>query len=214
MNPYEVLGIKPGASQDEIKSAYRNLIKKYHPDKYADNPLQDLAQQKIREINEAYDMLTKNNNSGSSSSYSYGYSSQNNSSSYNSSSSYSDNNAAAQFNSIRSMINNRNYAAAESTLNSMNDRPAEWYYLSGVIMLNKGWFDSAYENVSIAVRMNPNNLEYQRTLNKMAKRTRQYSNPYYRTSNRNSDDMCDTCLKLWCLDSMCECMGGDMIPCI
>ncbi len=207
MNPYEILGLKPGASQDEIKTAYRTLIKKYHPDKYADNPLQDLAQQKIREINEAYDMLTKNNNSGSSNSYSYAYSSQNNSSNY------SDNSTAAQFNSIRSMINNRNYAAAESVLNGMSERPAEWYYLSGVVMLNKGWFDSAYENVSRAIQMNPNNLEYQRTLNKMSNRTRQYSAPY-RRSNRNSDDMCDLCFKLWCLDSICECMGGDIISCL
>lgn len=209
MNPYEVLGLKPGASQDEIKNAYRNLIKKYHPDKFIDNPLQDLAEQKIREINEAYDMLTKDSSSsGSNSSYSYGYSSGS------SNSNYSGSNAASQFNSVRSMINNGNYAAAESVLNGINDRSAEWYYLSGVIMLNKGWFDSAYNNVSKAVQMNPNNLEYQRTLNRMSNRTRQYSNPYYRTTGRNNDDMCDLCLKLWCLDSMCECMGGDMVPCI
>ena len=71
MNPYEVLGLKQGASQDEIKSAYRKLIKQYHPDQYIDNPLKDLAEQKMREINEAYDTLTKNNgNYGSSNNYS------------------------------------------------------------------------------------------------------------------------------------------------
>ena len=60
MNPYEALGLKPGASQEEIKKAYRNLIKQYHPDQYGDNPLKDLAEEKMREINTAYDMLTKN----------------------------------------------------------------------------------------------------------------------------------------------------------
>lgn len=62
MNPYEVLGLKPGATQEEIKKAYRNLIKQYHPDQYGDNPLKDLAEEKMREINAAYDTLTKNQN--------------------------------------------------------------------------------------------------------------------------------------------------------
>ena len=66
MNPYEVLGVKPGASQEEIKSAYRKLVKQYHPDQYVDNPLKDLAQEKLAEINKAYDMLK---NGGGNSSY-------------------------------------------------------------------------------------------------------------------------------------------------
>ena len=49
-NPYEVLGIKPGASEEEIRAAYRELVKKYHPDKYIDNPLADLAEEKMQEI--------------------------------------------------------------------------------------------------------------------------------------------------------------------
>ena len=53
MNPYEVLGVKPGASQDEIKSAYRKLVKQYHPDQYVDNPLKDLAEEKLAEVKEA-----------------------------------------------------------------------------------------------------------------------------------------------------------------
>ena len=56
-NPYEVLGLKPGATEEEIKAAYRELVKKYHPDRYQDNPLNDLAEDKMREINEAYETL-------------------------------------------------------------------------------------------------------------------------------------------------------------
>ena len=62
-NPYEVLGLKPGASEAEIKAAYKELVKKYHPDKYQNNPLADLAQEKLQEINEAYDTLMKNRSS-------------------------------------------------------------------------------------------------------------------------------------------------------
>ncbi len=62
-NPYEVLGINPGASQEEIKKAYKEMAKKYHPDKYADNPLQELADDKMRKINAAHDELTKGRSS-------------------------------------------------------------------------------------------------------------------------------------------------------
>ena len=59
MNPYEVLGVPENASQEEIKKAYRELVRKYHPDQYQNNPLSELAQEKLKQINEAYDMLTK-----------------------------------------------------------------------------------------------------------------------------------------------------------
>ena len=56
-NPYEVLGVSPSATDEEIKKAYRDLAKKYHPDKYVDSPLADVAEQKMKEINEAYDVI-------------------------------------------------------------------------------------------------------------------------------------------------------------
>ena len=86
-DPYEVLGVPQGASEEEIKAAYRELVKKYHPDKYQNNPLADLAEEKLREVNEAYEYLEKHGMGGySSGTYqSGGYSS----GSYQSSSSYS-----------------------------------------------------------------------------------------------------------------------------
>lgn len=203
MNPYEVLGLKPGASQEEIKKAYRNLIKQYHPDQYGDNPLKDLAEEKMREINQAYDILTKNGDASSSSSYSSSYS---NSSSNNSNDSYS-------FQEIRMLIQNRNLQEAERRLNSIQNRNAEWNFLYGVLLTNKGWFDGGLKHIQIAVNMDPNNFEYRQTLNSLHQRTSAYSNNYYRTTGANSANACDCCINLWCLDSMCECMGGDLIGC-
>ena len=67
-DPYEVLGVSRNASQEEIKKAYRELSRKYHPDSYANNPLADLAEEKFKEVQEAYQQIMN----GQTESYSYG----------------------------------------------------------------------------------------------------------------------------------------------
>ena len=56
-DPYKVLGVSPTATDEEVKTAYRELAKKYHPDNYANSPLADLASEKMKEVNEAYDQV-------------------------------------------------------------------------------------------------------------------------------------------------------------
>ena len=203
MNPYEVLGLKPGASQEEIKKAYRNLIKQYHPDQYGDNPLKDLAEEKMREINTAYDMLTKNSGASNNTSYS----------SSGSTNSYNNSNDSYAFSEIRRLIQSRNLAEAERRLNSIQNRNAEWNFLYGVLLTNKGWFDAGLNHIQTAVNMDPNNFEYRQTLNSLHQRTSSYSGNYYRTTGNSSSNACDCCINLWCLDSICECAGGDLIGC-
>ncbi len=205
MNPYEVLGVKQGASQEEIKSAYRKLVKQYHPDQYGDNPLKDLAQEKLAEVNKAYDMLKNGGGNTSYNSSSNGYNASYNTG-YNS---YSSNTAI--YAEVRSLIQMRNISVAESKLNAIKQRDAEWYYLYGNVMMAKGWFESAYNNIQRACAMDPNNFEYRQALSQLQSRGRGYSQTY-RTSN-GTMDTCDCCINLWCLDSMCECLGGDLIGC-
>lgn len=190
-NPYEVLEIKEGSSTEEVKKAYRELAKKYHPDQYGDNPLQDLAEEKMRELNEAYDYLTKNSTGSSSG----GFSASNNS-----------------YASIRSNIQNGNIKAAEDSLNNISQRDAEWNFLMGVICIQKGWQDNAYTYLNNACTQDPFNKEYKEAFNKLGATNNAYRQTYYNRGAGN-DGMCDMCLKLWCLDSLCECFGGDCISC-
>ena len=71
-DPYSILGVSPGASDEEVKNAYRNLARRYHPDNYDDNnPLKDLAKDKMQEINAAYDEIQRDRTPSTSSSSSY-----------------------------------------------------------------------------------------------------------------------------------------------
>ena len=74
-DPYKVLGVDRNATDDEVKKAYRNLARKYHPDKYRDSDLADLANEKMKEVNAAYEQI-QNERSGKSSGGGYGQSSQ------------------------------------------------------------------------------------------------------------------------------------------
>ena len=198
-DPYEVLGVARTASDSEIKNAYRELVKKYHPDNYTDNPLADLASEKMKEINEAYDAITKARAGSSSGSY---QSSQ--SGSYQSYGSYGGagyggaNGAYAQ---VRSYINANQLDAAESMLNTAANRDAEWYYLKGQIAYRRGWLDEARQNYQTACAMVPNNYEYQNAL-----RTVQGGyTPYRQTNYQNNgmDTACDICNALLCLNCLC-----------
>lgn len=198
-NPYEVLGIKENASKDEIRSAYRELAKKYHPDQYGNNPLKDLAEERMREINEAYDMLMKGNTDARGN-YSNNSSAESYQSSYNS------------YQEIRSDIQYGRYAAAEQKLNNIYSKSSQWYYLMGIVQMNKGYYDLAYDYLNTACSMEPMNNEYRQALNYLNNRNTGYRQQYY--GHKSSNNSLDCCMKLICLDCLCECLGGDLIPCI
>lgn len=205
-NPYEVLGVRQGASQEEIKKAYREMVKKYHPDQYRDNPLSSLAEEKLKEINEAYDYLVKNGGSGYESSEG------------SSSGSYGNGGGNSDFYQVRMHINNGNISEAERILDNMSGKTAEWYYLKGMVYIKKGWYSEGYNHIQTAVNMDPQNFEYRDTFNRLSNSNRAYtSRPYgggyARGNNNNGPDMCTICSWLWCADTCCECSGGDMIGC-
>lgn len=195
-DPYEVLGVSRTASDSEIKKAYHDLAKKYHPDNYTDNPLADLASEKMKEINEAYDAIQKGR--ASQGSYSAGGSSY---SSYQSSSSSYSGYGSGQFATVRTYLNNNRLNEAEAMLNGMPNRSAEWYYLMGEISYRRGWLDMARQHYQTACSMEPGNLEYQRAIQTVRGSYTPYRQNYQHSSDLN--DACNICNALLCLNCLC-----------
>ena len=190
-NPYEILGVSRNDSDEKIKAAYRELAKKYHPDNYVDNPLSDLADEKMKEINEAYDsIMNERKGGGSSSGDTGGYSAYQNQS----------------FSEIRIYIQRNELEKAQTMLDavSINERNAEWYYLNGSVQYKRGWFDNAYTNFATAYRMNPSNPEYRAALNHINMQ-RSGSNPYRTGADMQGCTPCDICQGLMCLNCLCNC---------
>jgi molecular chaperone DnaJ len=205
-NPYEVLGINQGASEEEIKRAYREMVKKYHPDQYQDNPLSTLAEEKLREINEAYESLTKNTNVNSN-----GY--RGRGKGWGGSNNPGNTGGNEFFNQVKMHIKSGNIKAAEEILKNSNERTAEWYYLNGLVFLRKGWYDEAYSSIQTAVNMDPNNFEYRDALNRINTSNKTYRGNAFGRGYGGSPDLCTMCQCLWCSDICCECGGGDLVGC-
>lgn len=200
MDPYKVLGVSPGASDDEIKKAYRSLAKKYHPDVNGSSPQ---AEAKMKEINEAYAILIKHKNTSSSygpgSSYgsSGGYGSQGSYDNsdpfgfgnfgfggfggFGSSGAYQSRSSRAndpELDAARNYMNSGYYKEALNVLNNMASRGAEWYYLSAMANAGLGNRAQALQDARQACDMEPNDPQYRSLLDRLTRGGRMYEQGY------------------------------------
>lgn len=207
-DPYSILGVSPGASDDEVKRAYRDLARKYHPDNYHDNPLADLAQEKMKEINEAYETIQKQREGGG------GYQQRGyTGSGYGAYQQRAYTGGNAQYAQIRNLINAGKLQQAENILNTMPNHDAEWNYLMGSVYWRKGWMDEAGRHFRTAASMQPGNVEYRNAVNYMNRNNSAYRSPGFGSTQMSQADMCNCCSNAILADCCCEMMGGDLISC-
>jgi len=205
-DPYQVLGVPSTATDEEVKKAYRNLARKYHPDNYHDNPLADLAQERMKEINEAYEAIqAQRKGHGPGGGYSQGSYTQSGYTGY-----YG---VDPLYQRVRGAINQGNLNLAEELLNSRTDRDGEWHFLKGSICYRRGWMDEAKQYFETAVQMDPDNGEYRHALDVMEGRQSAYQPEGYRamtTTGCGNDSCSRICGTLLCINCL---TGGGFYCC-
>lgn len=198
-NPYEILGVSPNASEDEIKRRYHELARKYHPDNCRDDAMRAYYAEKMKEINLAYETIGQWRASGSPNGNAHDAYSQS---------------SDPFYQSVRRLINENRLAEADRLLESVpySDRHGEWLFLKGVTFTRMGRFLDALNMLEAACREDPDNREYRDALNAMRNATANMRAGSYRQGGGGCSN-CDLCSTLICADCCCECMGGDLIRC-
>lgn len=207
-NPYEVLGVSPGATDEEIKKAYRKLSRQYHPDANVNSPHPEIAEEKFKEVQQAYEQIMKEREYGSSGNYGsyggFGNQYQN---------TYQDEEAVRR-QAAANYINSRHFREAMNVLSSLQHKNGQWYYLSAVANMGLGNNVNALNDARTAVNMEPDNMQYRMLLQRMEGGGTWYQeqqNPF----GGMPTDGSDYCMKLCLANLACNlcCPGGGMFCC-
>ena len=221
-DPYQVLGVSPDASDEEIKKAYRDLTKKYHPDL---NPGDESAAEKMHDVNAAYDAIkngtaqqqTWDGGAAQQAYGPYGWAGFNSAGGFNPYTWYQQETRRterSEYTAARNYIRNRMYPEALTALSGVpaSERDGRWYYLSGVAKMYQGNKIAALEDARTAVRLDPDCEEYQELLRQLETGGdfyRNYTTEYQ--SGIRMDRLCMTlCLSQFCPGPLC---GWNMCCC-
>lgn len=169
-DPYKILGVSPDFSDEEIKAEYRSLVKKYHPDKYSNSPLADEADEKMKEINFAYEQIKKERKENPKNNPKYDKYS------------YDEKNTKSISDEIKTLMKQGRYTESEEILGNIppTKRNSEWYYTMGVISFERHHLEEAFNYISTAYHLSPDNQEYKLFFDKIKE--------YRRGFNKKSDN--------------------------
>ena len=203
MNPYQVLGISRGASDDEIKRAYRNLSRKYHPYAHVNNPNKELAEEKFKEAQQAYAQIMKEKQTGSADG-SYTYSRYTNYSGGGAENTYEE--ASSYMQAAVNLLRSRNYRMAMQMLDKVpfSERNGRWYYFCAIANQGMGNLATAMEMIDKAVSLEPSNREYREFQQNLSFGGTWYTHmggAYERPYSRYDH----FCLSLFCMQMFCNC---------
>ena len=139
-SPFEILGVKPGASAEEVRAAYRRMVKSCHPDQFQDADAQRAAQEKLIQLNLAYESALK---FASRRTVGFNLISQE---------------EAKHF--AQRLIDQGNLESALRQLGRADSKDAEWYYMQGNILMALKQYETAHQSYREAVRRDPDNRQF------------------------------------------------------
>ena len=209
-DPYQVLGVSRDASTEEIKKAYRTLSRKYHPDANINNPNKAEAEEKFKQVQQAYKQIMEEKENGTSSyssqgSYGGSYGSGGyggNYGGYNYGSSTED----AELRAAANYLNNMRYQEAMRVLNNISRHNAQWYYLHAIANAGLGNNISAVQDAQTAVNMEPDNMQYRQLLSQLQGGGQWYTDMGQGYGyERAGGDMGKWCCECLAINAMCNC---------
>lgn len=204
LDPYKVLGVSPGASMDEIKKAYRNLSRKYHPDANVNNPNKEQAEEMFKLVQQAYDQILKERErkeSGQDAWYGGfggGYQTQ-------------DDQRTMEMRAAANYINAAHYREALNVLNRITERNGEWYYYHAIASAGAGQEATAMEDARRAMELEPGNPQYQRLYQQLQAGGQWYRDMGTGYGYDRQDIGGNWCCQCLCLNMLCN--GCCCIPC-
>lgn len=221
-DPYQVLGVSRSASDEEIKKAYRSLSRKYHPDANVNNPNKDQAEERFKQVQQAYDQIMKEKQQGTSGGYA-GYGGAGSSSTgtfeegpfggfggryYYGNNTYNSRTRAdsPKLQAALNYLRNNCYAEARNVLEEIpfSERSGRWYYYSAIANNGLGNTATAMERIRRAVELEPSNMEYRQFQQSLEFGGTWYTNmgsAYERPYSNYSH----FCMDLLCAQALCTC---------
>lgn len=167
IDPYSILGISRDASDEEVKKAYRKMSRKYHPDANIDNPNKEQAEEKFKQVQQAYEQIMKEREQG----IDYGNYGSNNYGGFGGFSGQADSGYQDEESMRRqaaaNYIQSGHYREAMNVLQSLSQRNGQWYYLSSMANMGLGNNVNALNDIKQAIRLEPDNVQYQMVLQQM-----------------------------------------------
>ena len=142
LNAYEILNVAPTANREEIRSAYRELARRWHPDRFMAGPERDWANNRMADINAAYRACLDGlkNARGAI------------------------RNEDEGLRQAQQLIDDGMYTSARKKLMGLSTRCAEWNYLFGWTLMQLSDLDKALIYLSVAVHQSPDSAKYARAL--------------------------------------------------
>ena len=193
-DPYEVLGVSRGASDDEIKKAYRKLSRTYHPDANINNPNKAEAEEKFKQVQQAYKQIMDEREHGT---YGNGGSARND---------YGNSEQEMRLQAAANYINSGHFREAMNVLNDISDRSGKWYFLHAIANSRLGNNINAVQDAEMAVKLEPQNLQYQQLLNQLQGSGQWYSDMGSGYGyERSAGDLGKWCCECMAINAICNC---------